>query len=132
MPVITKTQQPSTGTPASGVLEPAADTEDVPAIQAPEISLDKTGTYVDSNANSIANAGDQITYVFTVTNTGNVTLTNVTVSDPVISVAGSAIASLAPGASDVTTFSGTYTLTQDDINAGTFTNIAWLQVNLAA
>ena len=61
---------------------------------------------------------------FTVTNTGNVTLTNVTVTDPLITVTGTPIASLAPGASDAATFTGTYTLTQADIDAGTLTNTA--------
>jgi len=114
----------ATGIPARGTLEPAVDTEDIPALQTASISLDKRGTYVDADGNGIPNAGDQITYTFTVTNTGNVTITNVTVTDPVIVITGGPVTSLAPGASDGTTFSGTYTLTQADINAGRFTNIA--------
>jgi len=46
-----------------------------------------------------------------VTNTGNVTLHNVTVTDAKVTVVGGPLASLAPGASDSTTFTGTYTLT---------------------
>ena len=72
--------------------------------------------------------GDKINYAFTVTNTGNVTLTGITVTDPKLvapngSISGGPI-TLAPGASDATTFTGSYTLTLTDINAGTFTNTA--------
>ena len=75
-----------------------------------------------------ADAGDKINYAFTVTNTGNVTLTGITVTDPKLvapngSISGGPI-TLAPGASDATTFTGSYTLTLTDINAGTFTNTA--------
>ena len=71
-------------------------------------------------------AGDTISYAFTVENTGNVTLTNITLADTVggVTITGGPIASLAPGARDSTTFTGTYTLTQTNINAGSFTNTA--------
>jgi hypothetical protein len=112
---------PPTGPPVTGTDD---DTQLLPA--ASSISMTKTGTiHKDVVApNGIANAGDQITYVFTVTNTGNTTLTNVTITDPQATVAGGPIASLAPGATDNSTFTATYTLTQADINAGTFTNVA--------
>ena len=45
---------------------------------------------------------------FTVTNTGNVTLTNVTVTDPGVTMLGGPIASLAPGAVDNATFTASY------------------------
>jgi hypothetical protein len=90
----------------------------------PSIELVKTGTYQDLAPIGVYNAGDQITYTFAVTNTGNVPLTNVTVTDPLVTVMGTAIPVLNPGATNTTNFTATYTLTQANINAGTFTNIA--------
>ena len=113
-----------TGTTPSG--ESVEDTDDftLQLTRTPQITLEKTGTYVDDPPRNRFNVGDQITYSFTVTNTGNVPLVNVTVTDPLIIVTGGPLASLDPGATDATTFTGTYTLTQTDIDAGTFTNIA--------
>jgi uncharacterized repeat protein (TIGR01451 family) len=66
-----------------------------------------------------ANVGDKINYTFKVTNRGNVTLTNVMVSDEPALTTGpvpASVASLAPRAT--ATFTGSYTLTQTDISAG--------------
>ncbi len=69
-------------------------------------------------------AGDVISYTFTVQNTGNVSLYNVTINDPLVTVAGGPIASLAVGASDATTFTASYTVTQSDVDAGKVDNTA--------
>jgi LPXTG-site transpeptidase (sortase) family protein len=94
----------------------------------PSIELVKTGTLNDDVVAPVGQVdeGDTITYTFTVTNTGNVTLYNITLTDTVggVTISGGPIASLAPGASNSTTFSGTYTLTLTDINSGSFTNTA--------
>jgi uncharacterized repeat protein (TIGR01451 family) len=95
------------------------DDETVWADQSPDISLVKTALPTDFIA-----VGDDINYTFTVKNTGNVTLTNVTLTDPDAAVSGGPIVSLAPGASDSTTFTATYEITQADIDAGSFTNTA--------
>ena len=68
--------------------------------------------------------GDVVNYTFAVTNTGNVTLTNVTLVDPKITEVGGPIVSLAPGATDTTTFTGSYTITQADVDAGGVENVA--------
>ena len=131
----------ATGTPPSG--PPVTDTSSdptpcttctpvpncpdctlTPLPAAPSIELLKDGTYVDNNGDGITNVGDTITYTFTVTNTGNVTLTNVTVTDPMVTVVGGPIATLAVGESDSTTFTATYTITQADIDAGNVYNLA--------
>ncbi len=72
--------------------------------------------------------GDEIVYTFEVTNTGNVTLTGVTVTDPLLGglIPGGPI-TLAPGASDTTTFTATYVVTQADINAEDVVNQATTQ-----
>jgi uncharacterized repeat protein (TIGR01451 family) len=112
------------GVPIGGTLLPASDMETIPAIQNPSIILLKTGTYVDNVPVGIYNAGDQITYAFSVQNTGNVTLTNVTVSDPQVTITGSPIASLAPGVTNTLAYTASKTLTQADIDNGVFTNTA--------
>lgn len=95
----------------------------VPLAQSPSIELIKTGSHNDGNR-GYASVGDVVTYTFTITNTGNVTLTGVTLTDPRISgaISGMPIASLAPGAT--VTRTATYALTQLDINAGSVANTA--------
>ena len=110
-----------TGTPPTGPTVTATDPDTQTLAEAPAITLVKVGTQ-NKGANSRIDVGETISYSLTVTNTGNVTLSNVTVTDPVITVTGSPVASLSPGASSILT--GSYTLTQADIDAGSFTNTA--------
>jgi gliding motility-associated-like protein len=88
------------------------------------ISITKDGTYVDSNKDGITNVGDVVTYNFVITNTGNVPLTNVTVTDNNAVITGGPIALLGVGATDSTTFSGSHTITQQDIITGYVYNLA--------
>ena len=106
------------------VTDPDDHTETLP--QDPSILLAKTGSFQDESGDSFAQVGETISYSFTVTNDGNVTLTNVTLADTVggVTISGGPIASLAVGASDSTTFTGSYVLTQVDVDAGSFFNTA--------
>src|SRR5690625_3539950 len=103
--------------------EDCPDCTFVPLEEDPSIHLLKSGVYVDANEDGIVNPGDEIHYTFVVTNTGNVPLTGVTVTDPLVTVSGGPIG-LDVGQSDETTFTGVYTVTQADINAGGVYNIA--------
>ncbi len=92
---------------------------------APAVALVKTATLSGGTANALP--GDTISYAFTVTNTGNVTLTGLAITEetlPGVTLSGGPIASLAPGASDSTTITATYIVTQDDIDAGEVVNSA--------
>ncbi|WP_262480971.1 DUF7507 domain-containing protein [Aequorivita aquimaris] len=101
--------------------------EDDPTVielcQNPVIALIKTGVINDTNGNGCADVGETIEYSFTVFNLGNVTLTNITVTDPLVTVAGGPI-TLDPGATDGTSFTAIYTITQTDIDAGFVENQA--------
>ena len=67
--------------------------------------------YHDANNNDVADAGDTIDFSFTITNNGTLTIHNIAVADNdgVVQVSGSPF-DLAPGASDNTTWFGTYVL----------------------
>ena len=91
---------------------------------ASSVSITKDGTYVDANLDGKVNVGDRIDYTFVITNTGAKTLTNITVTDDNATVTGTPIASLAPGATDTTSYTASYTITQADIDAAVVYNLA--------
>ncbi|MEO7976141.1 T9SS sorting signal type C domain-containing protein [Flavobacterium sp.] len=68
--------------------------------------------------------GDIINYTFEVTNTGDVPITNINVTDlmPGVTITGNPVSSLAVGAK--TTLTGTYTITAADVAAGRVVNSA--------
>ena len=67
-------------------------------------------------------AGQTIPYSYLVTNTGTTTLTGVGVSDDLVPTVTCPSATLAPGASEACT--GSYTVTQGDVDAGSVTDVA--------
>ncbi len=81
----------------------------------PVLTIDKVFLNVtDGNGNGLADAaGDQLNYRVVVTNSGNVTLTDVTVTDPLTQQAITGLA-LAPGESQE--FESSYTLKQSDLD----------------
>ena len=106
------------GTPPTGPQVTASDTVTVPAVQAPGIGLEKT-----ANIASFSAPGVVITYSYLVTNTGNVALTNVNVTDPMVglSTVNCPSSSLTtPSSSETCT--ATYTTTQADVDRGSITN----------
>ena len=71
-----------------------------------------------------ADAGDRIDYTFDVTNTGDAPLVGVTVTDAAVGMAGCLVGPLAVGASDSATCTASHTLTQAEVDAGSYANTA--------
>ncbi|WP_158531204.1 DUF7507 domain-containing protein, partial [Algoriphagus chordae] len=113
----------ASGTSSGGSLPDETDTETVNADQLPSWTLTKTNT-----SGNYAAIGDDITYDIVVENTGNVSITGVTVTDPDATVSGTITGDSAPvGTLDVGetwTYTATHVVTQADIDAGSFTNTA--------
>ena len=101
------------------------DPTQTPIPQTPAIELVKTAD-MSGFPNGVAQEGDTVPYSFTITNTGNVTLTNVTLTDPLpgIVLVGGPIATMAPGAVDTATYTASYTVTAADLTNGTVDNTA--------
>ena len=95
----------------------ASSALNIPAVQTAGIALVKT-----ANVSSFSTVGRLVTYSYRVTNTGNVTLNPVTVTDPMtgLSAINCPTSSLAPGVSETCT--ATYTTTQADLDAGAIHN----------
>ncbi|OXA76432.1 hypothetical protein B0A65_18820 [Flavobacterium frigidimaris] len=94
------------------------------SVSQPGITLVKRGVFSDTNGDGYAQPGELIRYSFRITNTGAIDLTNVTVTDPKATIVGTPIASLQIGQFNTTNYTGTYVLTQADINTGFVVNQA--------
>ena len=102
----------ATGTPPPGITPPTTTSPPAQVIVAqPAIDIAKTPDLQTVSLGAI------VTFTIEITNTGNVTLTNVTVTDPQAPGCNTVIASLAPGAK------ASYLCTAGPVNAG-FTNVA--------
>jgi uncharacterized repeat protein (TIGR01451 family) len=108
----------NTATASSGATTSAPDSETVTASQSPALTLAMTAT-----PTTYSQVGDVIGYSYQVTNTGNITLPNITVSDDLVTVTcPDTSGGLAPR--DSVTCTASYTITQADIDNGTVTNTA--------
>ena len=104
-------------------LDPTDDPTTLLIAPMPEVEVVKAITLVtDTVADGIVGVGDTVDYLFTVTNTGNTSLAPVTVVDTKITTVSCTDSALAAGAS--TTCTGSYILTQADVDAGAVENTA--------
>ena len=78
------------------------------------LSLEKVGIFNDENGDQRPQVGETITYTFTVYNTGESTISDIVIEDPLVDVVGGPI-TLEPGEVDATTFTAIYSITQADI-----------------
>jgi len=107
----------------SSGLNPPADT--TVTFEKPALSLTKrAGTPTDVNANTITDAGDTIKYTFEVTNSGDVAVNALAISDPKAGAVTCPVTTLAPGASTTCTADDPYAITAADADAGSADNTA--------
>jgi uncharacterized repeat protein (TIGR01451 family) len=83
----------------------------------PSMTLVKSASLADANANAKADIGETISYSFLVRNTGNVTVSGITVADARVSGLSPSPVSLAPGAQTTVT-AAPYVVTGANISAG--------------
>jgi uncharacterized repeat protein (TIGR01451 family) len=118
---------------ASGVSDqtPGLDATQTVVIPNPQHVLDKAAPVnTDNDSSTDISAGDTLTYTITATNTGSATLTNLTVTDPMLTPDTTSCASVLAGGTCVLT--GTYTVTAADVSAGTIVNTASSQSDQTA
>ncbi|MBK7219383.1 MAG: hypothetical protein IPH95_20570 [Candidatus Promineofilum sp.] len=113
---------PNTVTADSTETDPATDTLEIPIQQNPGLNVEKSST-----TTLITVAGQQVVYTFDVTNTGNISLTGVTVSDPMCTSAisgptGDTNNDGKLGLVETWTFTCTHTVTQAELDAATGPN----------
>ena len=114
-----------------GLITAVSNQVTVPAVRADSISVTKS-----PSPTFVTAANQSVTYTFTVTNTGNQTLSNVGVSDvPALNATATCTGRTNPTATcsgtttillpgQVATFTGTYTVTTANFTAGSFTDTA--------
>lgn len=113
----------ATGRAYGGTITSNPSTTKVPLLSSPGLNLTKAVT-----ESTFAAVGDVLDFDVTATNSGNVTLTGVSISDPnpgagaFTSDCATAPGTLAPGAAASCGVS--YTVTQADLDAGTLANVA--------
>src|SRR5690606_38763879 len=103
--------------------DPTDGEVETPATQEPSFTILKELVSINGDAgiSSFETVGDELEYTITVTNTGNVTLTNIEVNDALTGL-GEVVATLAPTAFQ--TFTTSYTVTQADLDNGSVLNVA--------
>ncbi|MFK4761530.1 hypothetical protein ACI3KS_11395 [Microbacterium sp. ZW T5_45] len=120
----------ATGTPPTQppVTTPPSTTE-TPVDQQPALTLDKRVVRViDVNDNGYNDEGDQIVWAFDLENTGTTTLTDVSVTDDMLTAQGIGVTcdptTLAPGATVTCEADAPYTITAADVDNGKVVNTA--------
>ncbi|AKB17558.1 hypothetical protein MSWHS_0695 [Methanosarcina sp. WWM596] len=109
----------NTATVSSDQLASKLDIAQVPIVQIPELTIDKSASPMN-----YSEAGQNITYTYNVTNSGNVNITSpINVTDDKLGVIPLTSGILVPGQNEMVTLD--YTITQSDLDSGLITNEAF-------
>lgn len=113
----------NTGTADSDETDPVNDQLITPVTATPGLGVSKALTSnADEDSSGTVSLGDTLTYTITATNTGNVTLTNVDVSDNLITPTGGTTPCASVPVAGTCTLIGTHTVTQQDVDNGLIDN----------
>ena len=109
---------------SDGTTTSPTDDATVTGTQLPELTIEKEAQEADFNA-----VGDILTYEYTVTNIGNVGISNIAVTDDRISNVSCSVATIGNGdavldPAEVVVCTASYTVTQADLDTGEVVNIA--------
>ena len=103
--------------------DPTNDPTETPLSKEPSQTISKkVSANADEDASGDISLGDSLTYTVTATNIGNITLTEMVVVDMKLSPNSTTCDSVTPGASCLLV--GTYSVTQENVDAGVITNLA--------
>ncbi|MGI6672342.1 MAG: DUF7507 domain-containing protein [Christensenellales bacterium] len=117
---VTKPENPDN--PDEPDLPPTEGEEEVPAEQKPSAKVEKTATEA-----SYENVGDELHYTVVITNTGNITLKNIEITDTLVPFDEMTLVGDTNGdghlqVDETWTLTYTYTVKQDDLDAGKVLN----------
>ncbi|CAM5304142.1 beta strand repeat-containing protein [Leifsonia shinshuensis] len=123
---VTNTAHATATDPESGTVDSAPSSATLTSAAAPAIALEKSASPDDAASFVV---GQELTYSFVATNTGNVTLTDVGIDEQGFTGTGGAVNPVCPAGAPIppggqVTCTATYTLTQADIDQGDVTNTA--------
>ncbi|WP_027106383.1 DUF7507 domain-containing protein, partial [Ligilactobacillus ceti] len=119
-------------TPAGDTPEKESDV-DTPTNKQPDMQIKKSVTkitdkkdkeYKGKQAGKLHAVGDKVYYQVKITNTGNLTITSVTLNDALLGINNTNVKlTIEPGKNKTYTFKTPYSVTQKDLNAGKVKNV---------
>ncbi|MGD9049992.1 MAG: hypothetical protein PVF77_18205, partial [Anaerolineae bacterium] len=104
--------------PSGDPVTSPTDSTTVTAIRDPALAIQ-----ISASPTTYHEVGDVIQYIYLVTNTGNVTISSVSIDDDLADDESCPAGDLAPD--DSLTCTASYTITQADVDAGSVTNVAF-------
>ncbi len=122
--VVDNTAVASGHSSAAGTTISNESSTDTPVTQLTSLSMAKSATVADVDADGRTDLGDTITWSFLVTNTGTTTISSVAIADPKAGPVSCPVTSLAPGGSTTCVASTPYSINQADVDAAHVANTA--------
>ncbi len=110
--------------PLGGPVVSQTSSTDTPVAQSSGLQLVKAATVNDLNSDGATDLGDTVTWSFTVTNAGSVSVHGLAITDPVAGAVTCPATALGPGAATTCTADAAHPVTQADVDAGVVSNTA--------